>query len=180
MSKEAKNKNSIVIYQGENGEVELRADIQKDTIWATQAQIADLFGVNSQAITKHLLNIYKEVELSKDSTCSKMEQVQSEGGRAVKRKIEFYNLDAIIAVGYRVNSKKATQFRIWATGVLREYLKHGYALQRSKLQRSRESLEGLNETLALIESEKYPGKLKGKMTLKITKNLEPRRDNPAK
>ncbi len=173
MSKETKN--NIVIYQGENGEVEFRADVEKDTIWAAQAQIADLFGVNSQAITKHLLNIYKEVELSKDSTCSKMEQVQTEGGRAVKRKIEFYNLDAIIAVGYRVNSKKATQFRIWATGVLREYLRQGYSLDRYKLDRSPVALEGLGEALALIESEKYPGKLKGKISLKITKNLEPKK-----
>lgn len=160
------------MYQAEDGKVELRADIEKDTIWATQAQIARLFDVNSQAITKHVTNIYSDKELDIISTCSKMEQVRNEGKRSVKRVLEFYNLDMIIAVGYRVNSKKATQFRIWATGVLREYLKNGYALQEYKLKKNPEVIKGLQETLALITSRKIKGILKGKLTLKITKNMD--------
>lgn len=175
MSNEIKNKNSIVIYQGENGEVEFRADIENNTLWAIRNEIAQAFETTPQNITIHLGNIYSESELSESSTSKKSLLVQKEGGRATKREIDVYNLDAIIAVGYRVNSKKATQFRIWATGVLREYLKRGYALNRYKLEKSPESIEGLTETLTLMESEKYPCKLKGKITLKITKDLKPKR-----
>lgn len=175
MSKETKN--NIVIYQGENGEVEFRADIEKDTIWATQEQVGLLFDVSSQNITIHLKNIFKSEELNKNSVCKESLHTGKDGKQYLTK---FYNLDAIIAVGYRVNSKKATQFRIWATGVLREYLKQGYALNRYKLDKSPEAIEGLTETLAFMESEKYPGKLKGKITLKITKDLESKRRNHAK
>lgn len=125
----------LVIYSGSKGGVELRADADKETIWATQAQIAKLFDVNSQAITKHILNIYKDGELEKKPTCSILETVQTEGNRQVKRQIEFYNLDAIIAVGYRVNSKSATKFRIWATKTLREYLLKGIVLNTERLKK---------------------------------------------
>lgn len=167
-------KESIVIYEAEDGQVELRADIEEDTIWATQVQVARLFEVDVRTVNEHLKNIFSSEELKEISTIRKFRIVQNEGGRKVMRDTNCYNLDAIIAVGYRVNSKKATQFRVWATRVLREYLKQGYALNQYKMEKSPEALEGLNETLALIESEKYPGKLKGKITLKITKNLEPR------
>ena len=90
--------------------------------------------VNSQAITKHLKNIFDEGELLKEATCSKMEQVQKEGERLVKRNVEFYNLDAIISVGYRVNSQKATKFRIWATGILKEYIQKGFVLDDERLK----------------------------------------------
>ncbi len=126
-------KDALIIYTDKKGRIELRADTDKETIWATQAQIADLFDVNSQAITKHLSNIYQEKELVKTATCSKMEQVNIEGERSVRRSIEFYNLDAIIAVGYRVNSKKATQFRIWATETLREYLIKGIVVNNERI-----------------------------------------------
>lgn len=96
--------------------------------------MAEVFGVNSQAITKHLGNIYDEGELEKKATCSKMEQVQEEGARTVKRMIDFYNLDAIIAVGYRVNSKKATRFRQWATKTLKEYITKGFVLNDNMLK----------------------------------------------
>jgi hypothetical protein len=166
-------KNTIVIYEDKQGNVELRADIEKDTIWATQLQVAQLFETTLQNINAHLIRIYGEGELNKNRTIKKSLIVQKEGGRSVKRQIELYNLDAIIAVGYRVNSKKATQFRIWATGVLREYLKQGYALNQYKLGKSPEALEGLDDAMALIESKKYPGKLKGKIVIKLTKTLEP-------
>ena len=97
-----------------------------------------LFGVNPQAITKHILNIYSEGELEQNSTCSKMEQVQKEGNRQVKRTVEVYNLDMIISVGYRVNSQKATNFRIWATKVLKEYAIKGFVLDDERLKKNSE------------------------------------------
>ena len=146
-----KDDNKIVIYTGKHGEVELRADVEKDTIWATQAQIADLFNVQPQAIIKHMQNIYRDGELQKSATCSKMEQVRFEGNRRVKRTLEFYNLDIIIAVGYRVNSKKATQFRIWATKTLRDYLLKGYVLNQKRLQESQQvKLKELEKTIQFI------------------------------
>lgn len=161
---------NLVLYTGPKGAVELRADTDKETIWATQAQIASLFDVNSQAITKHLINIYKENELEQKATCSKMEQVKIEGNRSIKRFLEFYNLDAIIAVGYRVNSKKATQFRIWATKTLREYLIKGFNLDSKKLQKETEKFEDLRDAIVFIESKAH-GKVKGKLTLKLTKEI---------
>ncbi len=99
-------------------------------MWATQSQIASIFGVNSQAITKHIANIYREDELDELTTCSKMEQVQNEGGRQVKRKVFTYNLDLIIAVGYRINSILGTKFRIWATKTLRSHILAGYTINK--------------------------------------------------
>ncbi len=163
--------NNIIIYQAKDGRVELRADIEKDTIWATEIQIADIFNTTQQNINLHIKNIYSEEELNIDSTHKDSLYVQKEGKRNVKRLISIYNLDMIIAVGYRVNSKKATQFRIWATGILREYLINGYALQEYKLKRNPESIEEIQETLSLITSKKYSGRVKGKLTLKISKNI---------
>ena len=142
----------LIIYTGSKGGVELRADTDKETIWATQAQIAMLFDVNPQAIIKHLGNIYSDGELMRSSTCSKMEQVQTEGDRSVKRQIEFYNLDAIIAVGYRVNSKQATQFRIWATKTLREYLIKGVVINTDRIKKLPDKiLSDLNEKFAVMQ-----------------------------
>ncbi len=166
-------KDRIVIYQGEDGKVELRADVEKDTIWATQAQIAQLFETTPQNITLHLKNIYAEGELNEVSTCKDSLQVRTERGRAVKRNVELYNLDVIIAIGYRVNSKKATQFRIWATSVLREYVVNGHSLNRHRLENSPEALVGLYDAVNMIQSEDKPGKLKGKITIKLVKELEP-------
>ena len=101
---------------------------ENETLWMTQKAMAELFNVEQPAIAKHLINIYNEKELDKDSTYSKMELVQKEGNRSVKRNVEFYNLDAIISVGYRVNSLRATEFRIWATKILKEYMTKGFAL----------------------------------------------------
>ena len=101
---------------------------ENETLWMTQKAMAELFDVEQPAIAKHLINIYNEKELDKDSTYSKMELVQKEGNRSVKRNVEFYNLDAIISVGYRVNSLRATEFRIWATKILKEYMTKGFVL----------------------------------------------------
>ena len=124
----------IEIYKFSKGEVIFNVDKSQNTIWATQEQIAQLFDVQVPAIARHLSNIYKSGELQMDATFSKMEKVQIEGSRKVRRHIKLYNLDAIISVGYRVNSKKATDFRIWATKVLRRYVVDGVAINRPRLQ----------------------------------------------
>lgn len=124
----------IEIYKSPDGDIRLNVQLEDETVWLTQAQIAQLFGVNSQAITKHLGNIYEEGELAADATCSKMEQVRQEGSRQVKRTVNVYNLDAIISVGYRVNSRKATHFRQWATRILKEYAVKGFALDDRRLE----------------------------------------------
>ncbi len=128
---------SIVLYQSSEANVCVNVYYCNETFWLTQKAIAELFGVNPQAITKHLGNIYEDNELEKEATCSKMEQVQQEGARTVKRMVDFYNLDAIIAVGYRVNSKQATAFRIWATKTLREYITKGFVLNDDMLKNGR-------------------------------------------
>ena len=129
-----KNEHSIVLYQNEDSNVCVNVYYCNETFWLTQKAMAELFGVNTQAITKHLGNIYQEQELSKEATCSKMEQVQQEGERQVKRLVDFYNLDAVIAVGYRVNSHQATAFRIWATKTLKEYITKGFVLNDDMLK----------------------------------------------
>lgn len=107
------NEIQFLLYNTPDENIKVNVIVKDETLWLTQKAMAELFDVNSQAITKHLKNIFDEGELLKEATCSKMEQVQKEGERLVKRNVEFYNLDAIISVGYRVNSQKATKFRIW-------------------------------------------------------------------
>jgi len=151
MKKINKKQEELVVYQTKTGAIEFRRDLKNETIWATQAQMAQVFGVNSPAITKHLKNIYQEEELSKKATCSKLEQVQSEGGRQVKRKVEVYNLDAIISVGYRISSKMGTKFRQWATKTLRSYIVDGYAINRSRIAKNYNSfLTAVAEVKALL------------------------------
>lgn len=127
----------VVLYQEDDRNINVNVYFKDETYWLTQKSMAELFDVNTQAITKHLNNIYTDNELDRVSTCSKMEQVQIEGERTVKRNLEFYNLDAIIAVGYRINSKKATKFRQWATQTLREYITKGFALNDDMLKNGR-------------------------------------------
>jgi death-on-curing family protein len=124
----------LEIYQGSEGEIVFNVDAEQETIWATQAQMAQLFDVAPQNITYHLRNIFKNDELDESRTCKEILQVQNEGERKIRRNLKMYNLDAIISVGYRINSKKATQFRIWATSVLRRYLTDGVALNEQRLQ----------------------------------------------
>lgn len=124
----------FLMYQSAEENVSVNAIIKDETIWLSQKGMAELFGVQPPAITKHLQNIYDEGELSRDATLSKMEIVQKEGGRDVTRSVIYYNLDAIISVGYRVNSRRATQFRIWATSVLKEYMTKGFALDDERLK----------------------------------------------
>ncbi len=145
-----KSKGEIVIYTSDDGKVSLDTKLENDTIWLTQKDMAELFGVKTPAINKHLMNIYKEGELNQDATVSILEIVQKEGSRSVKRQKTFYNLDAIISVGYRVNSSRATQFRIWATNVLKEYLIKGYTINEKALKDKQEKIQTLQTTVSLL------------------------------
>ena len=141
---------NIVIYQAPNGKTQIDVQLQNDTIWLTQRAIADLFECSSDNISLHLRNIYNDAELEKDSTTEDFSVVQTEGAREVRRTQTFYNLDAIIAVGYRVNSKKATQFRIWATGVLKQYLVDGYAVNEKRLKEKQAQINKLQNAINLL------------------------------
>ncbi len=143
----------LVIYKDKRGNVEFRADVNHETIWATQIQIAELFGRDKSVVSRHLKDIFKSGELEQNRTVAKNATVQKEGGREIKRDIEYYNLDAILSVGYRVNSKQATAFRIWATKTLRNYLVKGYVLNAKRLKASQEnSVHELEKTLGVIQS----------------------------
>lgn len=131
--------NSIEIYSSQDGSIQLKVKLENDTVWLTQSQMAELFGVDRTSIVRHIRNIYKSEELDQNSTCAKNAQVRTEGHRSILREIPYYNLDMIISVGYRVNSKNATSFRRWATSVLKQYLIKGYAInQQIKLDRYNE------------------------------------------
>lgn len=129
----------FLLFKAQDGDEEARVQVavKDETIWLTQKGMAELFGVGIPAIAKHLDNIYQDGELQKDTTISILEIVQREGERSIKRKVTFYNLDAIISVGYRVNSRRATQFRIWATQVLKEYMLKGFALDDERLKQGK-------------------------------------------
>ena len=127
----------LVLYHSDEGEVSVNAYIKDETLWVTQKSMAELFGVNVPDVSKHLSKIYEDGELDKEATVSKLEIVQTEGGRQVKRTPVFYNLDVIISVGYRVNSKKATKFRIWATKILKEYITKGFVLDDERLKQAK-------------------------------------------
>lgn len=138
-----KKKNSLVsnnsfteflLYTTPNGKVKVEIFLHNENIWLTQARIADLFGVERSVVTKHLQNIFQEGELNRGVTCAKIAQVQTEGERQVTRQVEFYNLDAILSVGYRVNSRQATLFRIWATERLKEYIIKGFTMDDERLK----------------------------------------------
>ncbi|MCD8160947.1 MAG: virulence RhuM family protein [Clostridiales bacterium] len=132
------NKMQFLIYRSAEEDVSVNAVVKDESIWLTQKAMAELFSVEVPAISKHLSNIYEEGELVRERTISKMETVQTEGSRKVRRQVDFYNLDAIISVGYRVNSRRATQFRIWATGILKEYMIKGFALDDERLKQGKD------------------------------------------
>lgn len=141
------SKGEIIIYQSPDGDTKLDVKLEEDTVWLTQVQIAELFGTKRPAITKHLSNIYKTCELEEDTTCSILEHMGNDGKQTYHTK--FYNLDAILSVGYRVNSKNATQFRIWANKVLKDYLVKGYAVnEKIKLQQYND----LKQTVKLLSN----------------------------
>jgi len=126
-------KNRVVIYQAKDGAIELKGDFNHETIWATLDQISEVFGRDKSVISRHLKNIFRDSELIRNAVVAKNATVQIEGGRRVERFIEYYNLDVIISVGYRVNSKTATKFRKWATKTLRSYIVDGFAVNKNRI-----------------------------------------------
>lgn len=135
------NKFQFLIYKTVDEDISVNALIQDETIWLTQKTMGELFDVESHTINYHLKEIYKTHELQEEATTRNFRVVQQEGKRNVERDLKFYNLDAIISVGYRVNSHRATRFRIWATSVLKEYMIKGFALDDDRLKQGKKHLE---------------------------------------
>lgn len=147
----------IQIYQSKDSHVQLDVRIEHETIWLTQKQMAELYGTEVPAISKHIKNIYESKELNEMSTISKMEIVQMEGNRTIHRQTTMYNLDIIIAVGYRVNSHKATNFRIWATSILKNYLFNGYAINQ-RMDKIENQVYSLDQQVQSIIQSSLPPK----------------------
>jgi hypothetical protein len=131
------NLNKIILYTTPSGDIRVDVYIEDETVWLTQKSMAELFGVVKSTISEHLANIFETGELAKEATVRNFRTVQLEGGRDVSRNVEYYNLDVIISVGYRVNSSKATQFRIWATKTLKEYIIKGFVLDDNRLKQGK-------------------------------------------
>jgi prophage maintenance system killer protein len=142
----------IAIYQTEEGETAIDVKLENQTLWLSQRLMADLFNKDSDTIGLHIKNIYSEGELEENSTTEYFSVVQQEGKRGVKRRVRFYNLDVILSVGYRVNSKKGTQFRIWANKILKDYLVQGYVVNEKRLREQQEQLTQLKQTVKLLGS----------------------------
>ena len=145
------NNSQFLIYQTENGETKIDVRFQDETVWLTQKTMAELFQVKPQNITMHLKNIYAEGELTEETTCKEFLQVQIEGKREVKRKTKFYNLDAIISVGYRIKSHIATKFRQWATQRIREYIVKGFVIDDERLKNPDLPFDYFEELLQRIQ-----------------------------
>jgi hypothetical protein len=128
------NKGEILLYQSEDGTTKIDVRLENETVWLNQYQLEILFQTDRTSITKHIKNIYESGELTEEATCAKIAQVQKEGNREVNRNIDFYNLDAIISVGYRIKSHVATKFRIWATQRLKEYIIKGFTLDDERMK----------------------------------------------
>jgi len=142
------NAGEIAIYKPRGKNVELRIRIKQQTVWLDTRQMAKVFGVNRPAVVKHIGNIYKTGELEKESTCSILEQVAKDGKI---RKVNLYSLDMVISVGYRVNSQRATQFRIWAIKILRNYLVKGYVVNEKRLIEAKEKFYELQNAVAFLQ-----------------------------
>ena len=137
----------IIIYQTDDGQMQIDVRMENETVWLSQQQMAELFQTDRSVIVRHIKNIYKSGELEENPTCAFFAQVQTEGKRMVTRNIPFFNLDMIISVGYRVNSKRGTQFRIWANRILKDYLIKGYAVNNKVTQQRFDDLKKLVNVL---------------------------------
>lgn len=144
------NNSEIQIFTSKDGKTEIQVTLENETVWLNQYQLESLFQTNRTSINRHISNIYKTEELDKESTCAKFAQVQKEGNREIKRQIQYYNLDVIISVGYRVNSKRGTEFRIWANKILKEYLIKGFSINELRLKKQNEQLKELQKSVKLI------------------------------
>lgn len=144
------------IYQAPEGGIVFDVDVESETMWATQVQIAQLFGVDKTVISRHLKNIYKDEELEEAKTCQKQNEIRKEGERQVRREVKRYNLDAIISVGYRVNSMKATKFRVWSNRILKDYITKGVVINQKQLERTPEmeaekKLDEIKTAMMIVE-----------------------------
>ena len=145
-----KEKGDIIFYQAEQGKNQIEIRVENESVWLNINQMADLFERDKSVVSRHLSNVFKEGELDRASTVAKNATVQKEGGREVTREVESYNLDAILSVGYRVNSIRGTQFRIWANRVLKEYVAKGFAIDKMRFQKQSRQLEELKQTVKLL------------------------------
>jgi len=143
-------KSEIKIYKTAEGKTSIEVKLEKDTVWLSLNQMSELFERDKSVISRHINNIYKEGELNKESTVAKIATVQEEGKRKIIRNIEYFNLDVIISVGYRIKSKRGTQFRIWANQVIKDYLIKGYAINQQRLQKQAKQLNELKETIKIL------------------------------
>lgn len=144
-------KGEIILYQAPDGATKIDVKLKDETVWLTQAQMAELFDKDVRTVNEHIQNVYKEGELDEDPTIRKFRIVQTEGKRNVERETNFYNLDVIISVGYRVKSKRGAQFRIWANSVLKDYLVKGYSLNEKRLAESKLQLEEIKKAIDFIK-----------------------------
>jgi len=142
----------IKIYKNKKGDTSIEVKLNNETVWLNQSQIETLFQTDRTSINRHIRNIYKTRELDENRTCAKFAQVQKEGKRTIERNIKYYNLDIIIAVGYRVNSKQGTEFRIWANQLLREYLIKGFTINQEKLEKQNKQLLELKKTVKILSN----------------------------
>jgi hypothetical protein len=144
------SRGEIVIYRTRGGKTALEVNMREDTVWLSQVQMSQLFEKDRRTISEHINNVFKEKELSRNRTIRKFRIVQKEGGRSVEREIDFYNLDVIISVGYLVKSQRGTQFRIWATQVLKDHLLKGYSINEKRLREENTRLLELQKTVGLL------------------------------
>jgi prophage maintenance system killer protein len=142
----------VIIYTTEDGEAEINVQLEKETVWLSLNKMANLFDRDKSVISRHINNIFKEKELSRKATVAKYAIVQNEGGREIERNIEHFNLDVIISVGYRIKSKRGTQFRIWANKILKEYLVQGYAINQERLLKQNEQLKKFQQSAKILEN----------------------------
>ena len=150
---EMNEKNELVLFKSKDGNLEIPVRMEAESLWLTRMQMAELFGVTPQNITLHMRNVYKSGELEATATSKESLLVQNEGGREITRKVLSYNLDAIISVGYRVNSTRATQFRIWATRILKEYITRGYIVNQQRLRQLGQAVEVMKRVSNRLDAE---------------------------
>jgi prophage maintenance system killer protein len=145
------SRGEIVIYRTKDGKAALDVNLQEETVWLSQVQMSELFEKDRRTISEHINNIFKEKELSKNRTIRKFRIVRQEGARTVERDVDFYNLDVIISVGYRVKSQRGTQFRIWATQILKDHILKGYSINEKRLREQNARLLELQKTVSLMQ-----------------------------
>lgn len=144
------NSSDIKIYQVEDGKTEIQVKLHNETVWLNLMQISELFERDKSVISRHINNIYKENEIDRVATVANFATVQTEGNRKINRSVDYYNLDVIISIGYRIKSQRGTQFRIWANKILKDYLVKGYALNEKRLTLQNKKLKELQETIKIL------------------------------